>query len=199
MTFQLNDRELKSKWLNNYKNEMSYHKEKHDYERRLKINEEQEYLEKLRREVEDEKQRILERKKKIMKDEMDRYYQHNVNKQKEEVKKVEEKLYQDNLSLNLGYEERVEKMKDYNNKLSEKIDQNMKGYLDYKSNINSNPHVRDTKEKYQDYINQTYKEKYEKRINEEPKSPINNLIHNDSDFLAKMSDLSQQQYKEVKF
>ena len=51
----MNDRDVKSKWLKKYQEEMELNREKQDREKNQRVLQEQEYLNKLRREMEEEK------------------------------------------------------------------------------------------------------------------------------------------------
>lgn len=134
MTFHMNDREIKEKWLQKYKEEMNFHKEKMEQERQRKLKEEQDYLDRINRELEEEKLKKVEHKKMVIQDNMEEYYKHLANKQKEEIKNYEAKLSKENVSLNLGSEERLEKMKEYINQLSNKVDKNVDNYLNFAVN-----------------------------------------------------------------
>jgi hypothetical protein len=145
MTFQMNDRDVKSKWLKKYQEEMEMNREKQEREKNQRVIQEQEYLDKLRREMEEEKNREKERRKMLMQKEMDEYYKFKINKQKEEIKSLEDKMNKDPVSLEIGYEERLKKLKEHNNRLSEKVDENMNRYVNYQMSGNKN-------DKYEEYL-----------------------------------------------
>lgn len=138
MTFHLNEREIKDKWLKKYQEEIEIHKENLEKEKQSKIKEEQDYLTRIKKEMEEEKIKKHDKKKQIIQSEMEDYLTHNLRKKEENEKNYEEKRNPENVSLNLGYEERIKKMKEYNNKLADKVDLNMELFKNYDSNHRSN-------------------------------------------------------------
>lgn len=214
----MNDRDVKSKWLKKYQEEMELNREKQDREKNQRVLQEQEYLNKLRREMEEEKNIEKERRKMLMQREMDEYYKFKINKQKEEIKSLENKMNKDPVSLEIGYEERLKRLKEHNNKLSEKIDQNMNRYVNYQISENKNDKYEEYLKNIQDFSQQNNKidPAYNRKstdIHQENNSKLankdiqnynnlnlnsnNNIDPSSDDFLSKNFKNNYQEYKDV--
>lgn len=214
----MNDRDVKSKWLKKYQEEMELNREKQDREKNQRVLQEQEYLNKLCREMEEEKNREKERRKMLMQMEMDEYYKFKINKQKEEIKSLEDKMNKDPVSLEIGYEERLKRLKEHNNKLSENIDQNMNRYVNYQIAENKNDKYEEYLKNMQDYnqLNNKIDPAYNRKstdIHQENNSKLanreiqnynnlnlnlnNNIDPPSDDFLSKNFKNNYQEYKDV--
>ncbi len=130
----MNKKEQKEKWLKLYQEEISIHKNQRENEKAKKLQEELEYLNKIKKEFQEEELKRHKIKKTIEKDFVNEY-ERKINEKK---RSKENNSNVENVSLDLKSDERIHDLKIYLNKLTEKVDKNMNDYVEYHKNLRKN-------------------------------------------------------------
>ncbi len=202
----MNKKDIKEKWLKQYQEEISLHRDQREKERIKRLQEEQEYLKKIKRELQEEKSKKYELKKKIENDFINDY-ESKINSKR---RLMEKKSNTDNASLDLKSEERIQDLKNYINKLTEKVDKNMNDYVEYQKNMKifSDTTIESTNEmktnvnnKVNNSSDNSATEKYNLNITNNnqqlQEKPINYSL-TPSNRLDLISNRNYLQYREVK-